>query len=258
MSQQIGPQETLQRDPFEVRKPEPASPSDLRFSATGPLSNSPFAASSARPNSQAPAGGGLTELFQALGSENTAPTKDPISGMSPTPPTANPTPSTAGGFTQLLRTLSTESAPSQAAPSSMPTSPAPPPQSTGPGEFTRIISGSMLREAQQAQNAASGSPPLPPEQAGGQFGLPQMQMPHAPALPKMPGIMSSVSPMQGGGASPQMPYFQQPPFAFPPAPAVPQVPPRSKLQQYLPLILVVNVFVLLIVVLILVFALRHH
>jgi len=65
----------------------------------------------------------------------------------------------------------------------------------------------------------------------------------------------------GAGGAPQTPHFQPPAFQFPPAqppvPAPPQAPP-SKLQQYLPLILIVNAFVLIVVILIVIFALRHH
>jgi hypothetical protein len=131
--------------------------------------------------------------------------------------------------------------------------------SSGPGEFTRIISGSMLREA-QGQNPVPGSPPvMPPAQSGG--GQPGFQMPPSPAFPKLPTAAPPLPQMHaGGGAAPQMPHLQPPPFAFPPAPAPPaaQPPAQSKLQQYLPLILVVNVFVLIVVILIVIFVLRHH
>jgi hypothetical protein len=53
---------------------------------------------------------------------------------------------------------------------------------------------------------------------------------------------------------PAPPVFQAPPvFAPPPAPA-----PVGKFQEYLPILIVINIFVLLVVVLIVIFALRHH
>jgi hypothetical protein len=71
-------------------------------------------------------------------------------------------------------------------------------------------------------------------------------MPIAPAVPPPP-------PAQ---------HFAPPAFSFPPVPAPPPpvaapAPPQSTLQKYLPLILVVNVFLMLAIVLILVFALHH-
>jgi len=57
-------------------------------------------------------------------------------------------------------------------------------------------------------------------------------------------------PAAGGFGMPQ-------PFAPPAPPAAPAVP-QGKWQKYLPLILVVNGVLLLIVVIVLVFALRHH
>jgi hypothetical protein len=63
-------------------------------------------------------------------------------------------------------------------------------------------------------------------------------------------------------APPPAQHFAPPAFAFsppsapPPAVAVP-APPQTTLQKYLPLILVLNVFLMLAIVLILVFALHH-
>jgi hypothetical protein len=264
MFSQIGGQSAGQADPLASLKQEPALPSSFQFSTPAPNAN-PFGSATPspdpRPSSVPPAQGGFTQLFQALGTENTPQAKEPPPLM-PSPPAANPAPPAAGGFTQLLRTLNTEQAPPQAAPLPMAAAsvpPAPMPQS-GPGEFTRIISGSMLREA-QGQNVAPGPPVMPPAPVPG-GGQPAFQMPPAPAFPKMPtGAMPPAPQMHaGGGAAPQMPHFQPPPFAFPPAPApaAPPPPAPSKLQQYLPLILVVNVFVLIVVILIVVFALRHH
>jgi hypothetical protein len=101
---------------------------------------------------------------------------------------------------------------------------------------------------------------MPPagQAAGGQ---PAFQMPQPPPFAKVPPAAATQIPqMHAGGAAPQAPHFQPPAFPFPPAPAppAPAAAPPSKLQQYLPLILVVNVFVLIVVILILVFALRHH
>ena len=226
-------------------KPEPLRPA--------PLQESPKSA----PVSQ----GGVTQLFDSLASSAPGhqapapPLEKPFT--LPSAPISQPMPASGGEFTRLMRTLSDPPAATPATPPPM--APAMPlPQSlpqaapmsqaqsqAGPGEFTRIISGSALREA----GVGAAFPPLapssapPPARVAAPAALPQLPhlkppaMPHAPAAP-------------AGFGLPQA-------FAPPPAPA-PAPAPQSKLQQYLPLIVVLNVAVLLIVVLILIFALRHH
>ena len=266
MFSQIGGQKTPQEDSLASLKQEVAPQSSFQFSTSTPSSGAnPFGTSTPTPRPAPPAQGGFTQLFQALGTENTVPANEPPPLMPSPPAAANPALPAAGGFTQLLRTLNSppppSSPPQPAAPAAFTPTPSAPVSSGGPGEFTRIISGSMVREA-QSQSVAPGSPVMPPpgQAAGGS--QPGFQMPQPPAFPKMPaGVpMPPMHAGAGGGAAPQMPHFQPPAFSFPPAPVptAPQPPPPSKLQQYLPLILVVNVFVLIVVILIVVFALRHH
>jgi hypothetical protein len=265
MFAQIGGQNAPQEDPLASLKPQAPPPGNFQFST-------PAATSSANPFGSAPnpapaasaQGGGFTQLFQALGKEETSPAKERPPLMPSPPPAATPALPPAGGFTQLLRTLNEPAVPStQSGPAPMPAPvPSQPMPSSAPGEFTRVISSSMLREA-QGQGVAPASPPvLPPAgQAGG--GQPGFQMsqppafakPAAPPMPQMPQMHAG-----GTGGAPQMPQFQTPAFQFPPAPpaAAPPPPAQSKLQQYLPLILIVNAFVLIVVILIVVFALRHH
>ncbi len=266
MFSQIGGQNAPQEDPLASLQQQPPPSANFQFSTPAPQSSrSPFG-NTPVPAPTPSAQGGFTQLFQALGKEETAPAKEPPPLMPLAPAAAAPGPPAAGGFTQLLRTLNTGPAPqpTQAAPPPLAPVPAAPISSSGPGEFTRIISGSMLRGA-QGQNVTPGPPVMPPAgQAGG--GQPAFQMPQAPAFPKIhtapPPMPSPMSQMHagGGGSAPQMPHFQPPAFQFPQPPpaAAPQPPPPGKLQQYLPLILIVNVFVLIVVILIVVFALRHH
>ncbi len=253
-----------QQDPLKSLKAEPIPEKDFKFTA-GP----------ARPAEPAlPAQGGFTQLLQALNQEPAAKASEPLLPAAPlAAPTLTPAPA-AGGFTQLLRTLSAEPvSPPQAAPSMaqspvappaappmsappmvppqvvppmMPQTSAPPPVQSGPGEFTRIISGSALRDL-QGQNAvpAAQAPPVAAAPMG-QPGWPPVAIPQAPAVPHAPP-------------------FVPPSFAFPPAPAPPPaaapVPPPAPapgaLQKYMPLILVLNVFLMLAIVLILVFTLHH-
>ncbi len=267
MFSQISGSGTPQEDPLASLKPQTQPADGFQFSNPVPASNpNPFGNTSSPSPGAFPAKGGFTQLFQALEKEESSLAKEPPPLM-PAPPAASGPPSAAGGFTQLLQTLNTPQSASvpQAAPPSVPTpSPAPMPLS-GPGEFTRVISSSMLREA-QGQNPGAGGPPVVPAASQPSSGQPVFQMPQTPAFPKMPAAAPPIQQMPhlhaggGGGAAPQMPHFQPPAFQFPPAPAPapPQPPAPGKLQQYLPLILIVNVFVLIVVILIVVFALRHH
>src|SRR5581483_2788329 len=75
------------------------------------------------------------------------------------PPASAPTAAPGGGFTQLFRTLADEPAPAAQPP--IPAAPPPGasvPAASGPGEYTRVISGSALRELQ-------GTAPPPPPSA---------------------------------------------------------------------------------------------
>jgi hypothetical protein len=198
--------------------------------------------------------GEFTQLFQRLDHENSGPTRaeERLS-------TAPAGPQFAGGFTQLLRTLSAETEAESSIPSSAP-APVFPQPTNGPGEFTRIISGSMLREAQgrteiQAHAEAtpanservvspapisSGAPAIPialpvlsPEQ------LVRSAPPQAPPMP-MAGPMST---------PPLVPPIQ--------APQV-QAPAVSKLQQYMPMLLIANFFLMLLVLILVAVVLLRH
>jgi hypothetical protein len=255
MFQQLNAQPQQQSDSFASLKQEPAPQPPANFYGTTP----------APQESAVPAQGGFTQLFQALGKEN-APSREP-EPFAPFPPQpSSAAPPAAGGFTQLLQTLNAGPAAPQAIPAPVTTSQTPQPlspmpASSGPGEFTRIISGSMLREA-QGGTTPSSSPVMPPASTVPPGGGPTaFQVPKIPQAiqPQMPHIPQT-SMHGGGGAAPQVPHFQPSAFPFPQPPAAPapQPPAPGKLQQYLPLLLVLNIFVLLVVVLIVVFVLRHH
>lgn len=231
-------------DPLKSMTPEPLPASGFQFS------------SSPRPPEPS-AQGGFTQLLQALNQESAKPAEPPLaqSPLTAPSPAPNAPPGAAGGFTQLLKSLSTEPAsPPQAPPPPVvPQAVAPPIPSAGPGEFTRVISGSALRDL-QSQGA---QPAAPVDAATARPVFTPPPFPPAPHLPPAPPL-----PHAGAAAPPPAPHFAPPAFAFPPAPApAPPVaaPPAEtgKLQKYLPLILVVNIFVLLVIVLILIFALHH-
>ena len=169
-----------------------------------------------------------------------------------------------GSFTRLMQTLdgpSTAPPPPPAAKSgssgipgsatnifAVPASPvAQPAAPSGPSEFTQILSGSALRDARaQAPVILPGPPPAPIVPVAMQmpgFSMPQMQMPQAPQPAPM--------------AMPQMqmpiPQMQPPQISTPPA-----GPQKSKLQKYLPLILIGNVLLIIVIVVIAFFVLHGH
>lgn len=221
-----------------------------------------FPATPPRREEALPAQGGFTQLFQSL---NQGPATPPKPAELPPMATAPSSPA-GGGFTQLLQSLSPQE--SQAAPAPLPTIPsappvasapaAPPPSAAGPGEFTRVISASALRES-QARTPAAPTPAVPAQ-------APAMRAPVPAGMPPMPvppAMPMAQMPMAGGHAAPpQMPAGMSPQFSFPPAAAAPPAPAPapapSGLQKYLPLILMVNVFLMLAILLVLFFVLRHR
>ena len=212
--------------------PPPSSP---------PIQPPPAQASSAPPvvekpewPSSAPKSLGATELFRALSVDEGVPadrnTRRPDSFSEPGPVSASP-----GSVTMWIQKLSEDLGPSSPPPapfSAQAFDPQPlaatpePAPSSGQGEFTRIISGGAVKAA-----AGVSAPPVAPA------------VPAAPAIPVAPAIKV------------QAPAIEPPKPAAPKLspPAVP--PPQSKLQQMLPILLVLNAFLLVVLILVVVFVL---
>jgi len=252
---------------FSQPNPAPAAQDPLRSLRSEPLPEpgSPFFSNAPRvPETPVPAQGGFTQLLRALTDE---PAQKPVEPPMASPQASAPAPTpAAGGFTQLLQSLATPATqpapapaiPAVAHPASMPpvappamaaapvippTAPpvAMPAQPSGVGEFTRVISGSALRDLQSPGAAAPMAPPAAAPPAPQAAWTP----PAAPRMPAPPGAV---------------PQFAPPAFAMPPTPVPPLAAPApqpSGLQKYLPLILILNVFLMLAIVLILFFALHH-
>lgn len=193
------------------------------------------------------------------------------------PPLAEPI--HGGGFTQLLRTLSAEQdadlpidLPANPRTQEMAISP------SGPGEFTQIISGSILREVQarvhrqdepriqaaparelQAETLASHTPapaeqrlaPHVPAPSTGSAVTPQQWMAAASAhaLPSL--VPSSLSHSSQAILQAALPHS-----GVQGAPAA--APPTNKLQQYMPLLLIANLFAMVLVLILVVFLLLHR
>ncbi len=208
--------------------------------------------------------GEFTQLFRALDSNRESSAQPPAlerapSGSAPQVPPAGKLPDSSGGeFTQLMQSLSKKETAMPAAPRDV-TAPAarswPEPtavRSTASeragaadesASFTRIISSSAARE-EAAKAAKPGADALPAQEglsASPAAAMPRMSQPLAPTIPR-------------AGA------FGQPPAAAAPTPVppAPASPPQSKLQAYLPLLLIVNACALAVLIVLVVIALRRH
>jgi hypothetical protein len=201
-----------------------------------------------------PAGGGLTQLLRALDGPSGAPARRDEAPILP-PPAAGP-----GMFTQMHQRLEDPGQafaapqPVQPPPSSAPSfatgatgfnQPAmpmalPPVVGGGQSEFTRILDASRMRE--MGLRGGGEAPSAPP--------------PAAPVAPP-------VSPSMPQYAMPPMPQYAAPPVTPPAMPAAPAVqPPQAAapatgMQRYLPLILIGVIFLLVVIVIALVFVMKH-
>ena len=216
----------------------------------------------------------VTRLLSRLDSPSSAP---PISA----PPPPAPSTGSAGSWTQTFETLASPSVPAPASPggyvqapasSSAATravsmqpgaTPAPvaPPESSGPSEVTRIINASRLREdalrggGAQAPQPAAASAPLPAA-APGMPAIPGVALPPAPQF----SPQSLMHPGGAGAASGMnMPHMQAPAMNLKPpaAPAPAQAAPTGKLQQMIPLLLVVIIFLLVALLVTVIFLMKH-
>ena len=178
-------------------------------------------ASSSHPQSPPPEPVGVTDLFQALSG---AGRPDELAQQPAPVPGARPMAPAAGSesFTMLLQKL-TENAP--ASRQNFETQQLAPAPVEGQGEFTRIIT----RGDAHAESVAS---PLPGAAA------------KAPALPAIPsGVAKPAVP-----AAPAAPKLAAPPVS----------PPKGKLQEMVPILLVLNAFLMVVVIVVVVFALMHR
>ena len=184
---------------------------------------------------------GVTQLFRALSPENELPANR-FGEQSPQP--AMPPSNAPGSITMLIQRLTEESAIIRSlftAPGQRLLSPVVP----EPGEFTRIMSGGLANPAAgQSSPAEKVAVPAPAV-------FPVVPIPAAPAFaaPAAPAI-----------AAPAVPAVAVPKLQTPPIPAPKAVasadPPQSKLQQMMPMLLVLNAFLLVVLIVLVVFLLK--
>ena len=164
----------------------------------------------------------------------------------------------SGGFTQLLRTLSTES--SAALPDGSVVQPAP----GGPGEFTRIISRSALRDASQreSQREARTQSDSEVETSVPASGQPVSEQPPRPPVIPLQQVLSQgqaitalASRGVGVGSHPQ-PIVSG--VSSAPVSSIAETTRGGRLQEYVPLLLIANLFAMLVLILLVSVLLVHH
>jgi hypothetical protein len=214
---------------FQTASPPPAAP----VRPFTPLSNGTEAAWSSNldspPSNDAMESAGVTQLFRALSPEKESPANrfgEP----------AVPESSTPGSITMLIQRLTEDLQSSSSQPP--PTAPEPAGVSE-PGEFTRIMSG--------------GSP----NASGAQGGSAEKVGAPAPAVVPFPVAPLPAAPAVAAPAVHVVPRLQAPPIPAPP-PAPSADPPQSKLQQMMPMLLVLNAFLLVVLILLVVFLLKSR
>lgn len=185
--------------------------------------------------------GEFTRLFQKLDSTGESnPQREALPGYSSAVPSAYPE-VREGGFTQLLRTLSTSSEvdlPSNHA------QPAFHQEAKGPGEFTRIMSRSNVREVQQSDSGETAS------NASRQTATTIPAELPPPRSPQDIFSNAQISPDGRGNPFASIPSTDPIPAAAPvSSPAhIPSAPnpfegqKTGRLQEYLPQLLLANVF----------------
>lgn len=175
---------------------------------------------------------------------------EPLPSYTPAPPPAEPSTMEAGSVTKLIQRLSQvpREAPREAPPAPftpVATAPAPPPVSSSfgePGEFTRMISGDTVKTALGTAPAAQ---PAPAPAAPAPIAMPHLAVPAAPAIapPAMPAPKAAAPPK-----------IELPKVAPPAVPAF--AAPKGKLEAMVPILLVVNTFLLVVLLVVVIFALK--
>jgi hypothetical protein len=202
----------------------------------------------------APASGSATGLLSALSSPeagSAAPRQpdpvpyrpEPMPSYSAPPPAEHSTVE-PGSVTRLIQRLS--QVPRETPPEPiLPPASAPPigaSASSGPGEFTRMISAGAVRAA--VESSAQPAPVAPALAAPTPIAIP------APAAPAM------AAPAMKAPAPPPAPKFEPPkveaPKLAPPAVAA----PKSKLEAMVPILLIMNTFLLIVLLVVVVFAMK--
>ncbi len=234
------PQDSWQQTPAFSDVPRPTAPPPDSSSATGLLSSLGQADSTPRRTeaSYRPAEPAPPESFPPY-----APPP-----VSPEPPSGQST-----SVTRLIQRLSetprvdtTQASyppfPPPAASSPEPPPP-PPPASSGPGAFTRMISGDAVKAALEGAGSQAAPPPPAPAASAPAFEPPKFQAPKIePPKVEPPKI--------------QAPKVEPPKVGAPKLAAPALAAPKSKLEELVPILLILNTFLLIVLLVVVVFAMR--
>jgi hypothetical protein len=258
-------------NPGRGAAPEPAAPPAFRPAppqASSSWNDDPIFSPPAKTKTPESAPGSVTKMIAALeGSgagtsapkaQETAPYRaEPRAAAIPATPRA---PEDAGGVTRIIQQLAQES-PAAAAKSAPMMEPRPAtPASEEQGEFTRMISGPGFKPA-------PASPAGPQASSKPLGGAPAFAMPATPPLPPvpqvsppaLPAVVRAAAPAPAPAmAAPQAPALPAiPAIPKPAAPALPAIaPPKSKLEAMVPILLVINTFLLVLLLVVVIFLIK--
>ncbi len=234
--------------------PEPPVQSAPRNSA---WNNDPIFRTPQNPPPSEPPSPSVTTLLASLGSSgggssplgrppDPAPYRPEPSFRTPPPVSPEPSQVASGGVTRLIQRLA--QTPAEPAPASPPM-PTTPPVSSGPGEFTRMIS--RMGPSSPAAEPPTGAPPAVAAPAPAPFAAPAMPAIAPPPIPQAPKFAPA--------PAPAMPPAPMPAVPKPPALAVPALAaPKSKLEAMVPILLVINTFLLLILLIVVIFLIKSR
>jgi len=263
-------QQSMPAERLEDRRPAEklnygAVPGAMDEILSGNSAESPFAPSAPAPAVSPAEGVGLTRLIRIL-DESPAPAQTPSPQSSVGVPPAAP----AWGGPVVSPTQPAQSAPNASA--------------SGPSEFTRILSASKMREMEINRPAAAAPqtlpvaapPAVPPSARGSAPGMAggMGAGSYAPSVQVQAGPASFSAGAGGAQGYIGMPPMQPPPASMHPpmmpampGPAVPQAPPApnppvaaggmGKMQQYIPLLLVIVIFLLVALLITVIFLMKH-
>ena len=238
----------------------PAQPPPPNSSQSAAWKDDPLFRPQSSPPSE-PDSPSVTSLLASLGSSSGAPSarrqQEPVP-YQPEPnlrstPLISPEPHevASGSVTRFIERLA--NMPAEPAPAS-PMVPAAPPPNSGPSEYTRIIS------RMEAALPAAEPPAIAPQPAAA-APPPTFAFPAAPQIPVTP------VPLGAAPAAAAAPRFTPPPVPDVPMPVAPKppaltlpalAPPKSKLEAMVPILLVINTFLLLILLVVVLFLIKSR
>jgi hypothetical protein len=258
LGQEAANRDQISQSPGLSNQPEMSQEPSGDLGSSGPQQDPPQAKHQST-------GGEFTRLFQKLDERSREEIHSPLPAEMKSSLTESPLQSD-GGFTQLLRTLSWSDSAEQQSASSAPELQIPQ-RAGGPGEFTQIISASLLRDANNRSDvntrSSEGSQPdglapgtSAPHMQGGGLAMPPTTLPKN--VENIPGNET--------GSSPELPVHERrPSIAAPvpirnsgPATATNGASSETHLQRYIPLLLITNVFLIVLVLVLVGILLVHH